>query len=75
MVDSSLRILQSAGYIEYLNNEDSHSRVMFICQREELYRFHSPSSLDDKILLALLRGYTGLFSQYVSVEEKTLAAV
>ena len=75
VVDSSLRILQSAGYIEYLNNEDSHSRVMFICQREELYRFHSPSSLDDKILLALLRGYTGLFSQYVSVEEKTLAAV
>lgn len=75
VVDSSLRILQGAGYVEYVNNDDSHSRVMFICNREELYRFRSSSTLDDRVMLALLRRYPGLFSQYVLVDEKSLAHI
>lgn len=74
VVDSSLRILQGAGYLDYVNNDDSHSRVMFVCNREELYRFRSPSPQDDQILQTLLRKYTGLFSQYVTIDEKSLAA-
>ena len=47
---------------------------MMIVKREELYRVHNRVAEGDKVLTALFRTYTGLFADYVFIEEKALAA-
>ncbi|KAA6338848.1 ATP-dependent DNA helicase RecQ [termite gut metagenome] len=44
--DGALKILAQAGYIEYTDEQDNLSRLIFTVHREELYKFHSsPSSI------------------------------
>ena len=73
MVEAALRILEQAGYIEYNCNDDAKSRVMFDLRRDELYRLHNNSQLEDKLIEALLRNYNGLFVDYGMVDEDYLA--
>jgi ATP-dependent DNA helicase RecQ len=42
-VDSALKILQRAGYIEYTEEQESQARVMFTIKRDELYRLQQNS--------------------------------
>lgn len=72
-VVSALNILTRAGYIQYRDQDDAHSRVLFIVTRDELYRLYHVSQRAERVLQALLRTYSGLFSQYVIIEEKQLA--
>lgn len=72
-VVNAFTILERAGYLSYSDKHDTRSRVMMIVQRDELYRIHHRVRGGDKILTALLRHYTGLFSDYIFIEEATLA--
>ena len=72
-VDSALRILDRAGYIEYNDEHDHQARVMFILEREELYRLTGNSANEDKVIITLLRNYTGLFVDYVFIDEAFIA--
>lgn len=73
MVEASLRILQRAGYLHYEEEDNASSRVMFITQRDALYntRIHHP--LGERLVYALLRHYSALFSDYVYIDEGFLA--
>lgn len=72
-VMSAFTILERAGYLSYTDKHDTKSGVMMIVRRDELYRIHHRVKGGDKILTALLRQYTGLFSDYIFIEEATLA--
>lgn len=72
-VDSALKILTQAGYLEYTDEQDNASRVIFTLQRDELYRIHEGSAEAEKLIRVLLRSYTGLFSEYAYINEDTLA--
>ena len=72
-VDSSLKILDRAGYIEYIEEQESQARVMFLLERDELYRLQGNSPDEDRMVVALLRNYSGLFSDYNYVDEAFLA--
>lgn len=72
-VDAALRILDSAGYISYDVDDDSHTRVMFTVGRDDLYRKDIPADCD-ALVCAMLRTYTGMFTDYVFVDEAALAA-
>lgn len=72
-VDSALRILTRAGYLEYTDEQDNNSRLMFTMQRDELYRIRERNPETEILLNALLRSYTGLFSDYVFISENTLS--
>lgn len=72
-VVSALNILTRAGYLQYRDEDDAHSRVLFIMTRDELYRLYHVSERTERVLQALLRSYSGLFSQYVTIEEAQLA--
>ncbi len=74
-VVNSFTILQRAGVLEYAGEEETRSRLMFICRREELYDYRRASDVEDVVLTALLRAYSGLFSEYVFIEEAQLAYV
>lgn len=70
---AALRILQQAGYLEYMEEADRRSRVTVTCAREELYHLHGLSQLAERTLTCMLRGYTGLFADYVCINESTMA--
>lgn len=70
---SSLKILDLAGYIEYLEDLDMPSKVHFTMERHELYKFQVANEELDSIIKLLLRKYTGLFTDYVIINELELA--
>ena len=74
-VDSALKILQRAGYIEYTEEQDNQARLMFTVSRNDLYRLENNSPNEDKIITALLRSYGGLFTDYNYIDEGFLASV
>ena len=73
-VVSAFAILERAGYLLYTDKHERRSRLMMIVKREALYRVHNRVAEGDKVLTALFRTYTGLFADYVFIEEKALAA-
>ena len=73
MVEAALRLLSQAGYIDYDSNEDKRARVMFILRRDELYRLHNNSPMEDLLIETMLRNYNGLFVDYCMVDEEYLA--
>ncbi len=72
-VHSALNILERAGYIEYAEEQDFAARVMFTVQRDDLYRLRNNSPTEDKVIIALLRTYAGLFTDYGFIEESFIA--
>lgn len=72
-VDSSLKILTKAGYVNYTDSEDGVSRIKFILERDELYRLNSDDPKHDSIIKSLFRNYSGLFIDYVAISESYIA--
>ena len=73
-VDSALKILNRAGYIEYTEEQDNQARVMFAISRNELYRLENASPNEEKVITALLRNYGGLFVDYNYIDESFIAS-
>ena len=71
--DSALKILTRAGYLEYTDEQDNASRIMFTITKEELYRIHEQNADTEKLLRILLRTYTGLFTDYAYINEELLS--
>ena len=72
-VDSALRILTQAGYLEYTAEQDSTSRILFTIRRDELYRLREMGEDMDRLIQAVLRSYTGVFTDYTYINETSLA--
>ena len=73
-VDSALKILNRAGYIEYTEEQDNQARVMFTLSRNDLYRLENTSPNEEKIITTLLRNYGGLFTDYNYIDESFIAS-
>lgn len=72
-VESALRILELAGYLHYREAEENVSRVIFLVNRDDLYRQQGLTPMLDRVLNALLRHYCGLFADYVMIDEEVVA--
>ena len=70
---SAIHLLQQAGYLEYMEEGDRGSRVMMTCHRDELYDLHGVSPRTERVLTGILRTYTGLFTEYVNINESSVA--
>lgn len=73
-VDSSLHILDNAGYLHYETDPDASARVHVLLRRNDLYQLDSLSGNDEAVMTALLRCYGGLFSDYSYVDESLIAS-
>ncbi|NDV81704.1 ATP-dependent DNA helicase RecQ [Bacteroides sp. 51] len=71
--DSALKILTQAGYIEYTDEQDNTSRILFTLRREELYRLGEMGKEADALVQTLLRLYTGIFTDYAYINEESLS--
>ena len=72
-VEAALKILDRAGYIEYKEEDENRARVMFILDRDELYQLRGNTPEEEKVIIALLRNYSGLFSAFQYIDEAFIA--
>ena len=70
-VVSALNLLTRAGYLDYKDEDESQSRVLFLLDRDELYRLDTGDE-EEILIRALLRNYGGLFSNYTFIREDDL---
>lgn len=71
--NSALNLLNNAGYIEYQEEQEFKSALHFILKKEELYRLHETNGETDAVIQAVLRNYTGVFANFVYIEETFIA--
>ena len=72
-VHSALKILNRAGYIEYIEEQDTQARIMFCLTRDQLYRLKHTDADEERIITTLLRNYGGLFVDYCFIDEGFIA--
>ena len=70
---NALKILSRAGYIDFIEEMDTQSRVMVNAKKEELYDIKTTTQGSDQVLQAILRLYTGLFADYVFINEDVIS--
>jgi len=71
--DSALKILTRAGYLEYTDEQNNASRILFTIHRDELYKLRETDPETEKLINVILRSYTGLFTDYAYINEDSLA--
>lgn len=69
---NSLLILSRAGYIDYVDEIATRSRVMIVAEKDDLYGLRLDEE-SDLVLQTLLRSYPGLFADYVNIFESEIA--
>lgn len=70
---TSLKFLQWSGYIEFTEDANAPSRVQFLLQRDDLYKLQVKNKQVDAFVKMILRSYSGLFTEYVNINEDFLA--
>ena len=70
---NSLQFLQREGYMEFTEEINNPSRVHFIVTRDDLYKFQVANESFDGFIKLLLRSYTGMFTEFVPINEETLS--
>jgi ATP-dependent DNA helicase RecQ len=70
---NALGLLSQAGFIDFVEEISTRSRVMVLLDKNQLYSLELPAEAD-KVLQLLLRTYTGLFADYVYISEPLMAS-
>lgn len=70
---NALKILERGGYLVATEESENSSRLYFLIDRNELYRFEMLDEDQEALLHVILRSYSGLFSQFVYINEDVLA--
>ncbi|WP_207778463.1 RecQ family ATP-dependent DNA helicase [Balneicella halophila] len=70
---NSLALLKNAGAIDFIEELDNPSRILFRMQRDDLYSFQVANKTLDNFIKLLLRMYSGVFTDYVRINEYNIA--
>lgn len=70
---SAFKILHRGGYLELTDETENGSRLFFRIDKNELYRFYDLDDSKEALVKLILRSYSGLFSQFVYINEGLLA--
>jgi len=71
--NAALHLLNNAGYIWYAEEQEFKSALHFILRKEELYRIYETDEETDLLIQTILRTYTGVFANFVYIEETYLS--
>ena len=69
----SLKFLEKEGYLLLHEMTDSDSKIFFKTSKEDLYKFQVENAKYDKFIKILLRSYSGLFTEFVKINEEDIA--
>lgn len=70
---SALKILSACQYIDYIDEVDTLSRIMILVEKRELYNVEGMTPEMDNVLELILRNFAGVFSDYIFIDEPTIA--
>lgn len=70
---NALKVLQSEGYIDITESVHNPSKIKFLIHRDELYEFQVANAAFDRLIKLILRSYSGLFTDFVAIDELMLA--
>ncbi len=73
IIYSSLKILEHEGYIALTDELNNPSKVRFLLSRDDLYKFQVANADFDAFIKLMLRSYTGIFTEFVGIDEMLLA--
>ncbi len=71
-VIAAFHLLSQAGYLDFIEETESNSRIIMTVDREELYHIGTSHNAD-LTLQCVLRQYPGLFSDYVYINESKIS--
>lgn len=71
---SALSILTRSGYIEFHDETLTMARIMILIDKREFYHLDLDAATET-VFQAILRIYTGLFADYVSISESRIASM
>ncbi len=69
---NAIKLLEQAGYLHLTDEQDNSSRILFVVDKDDLYKLRLTES-QDRLIHLLLRSYTGLFSETAYISEEILA--
>ncbi|MEO5675066.1 MAG: RecQ family ATP-dependent DNA helicase [Chitinophagales bacterium] len=69
----ALKVLEEEGYIATTDSVYMPSRMMMMVDKEGLYRFEVEHKKYEPMLRALLRAYSGVFEEFVTINEYEIA--
>lgn len=72
---NAIKLLELNGYMTLTDEMDNPTRLKFRVSRDDLYKFRVDNADLDNFLKIVLRTYTGLFSDFVAIDEGYLARV
>ena len=70
---NSLKFIEREGYIELTDELDNPSRLIFLVNRQDLYKYQVANAEMDKFIKVILRAFAGVFSQYINIDEAYIA--
>jgi ATP-dependent DNA helicase RecQ len=70
---NALRFLEREGYLAMNESLETPSRIHFEADRESIYRFQVENKSMDPFIKLLLRSYSGVFTEFVQVNEVELS--
>lgn len=72
-VYNSLKFLEREGYLQQNEGIKNPSKIFVRLNREDLYRFQVETPIYDAFIKLILRSYSGLFTDYIPINEKEIA--
>ncbi len=69
----AIKYLETAGYWTLTETVQIPAKIQFTVSRDDLYRVQLGSAETDAFVKLLLRMYTGLFTEYVPIDEEKIA--
>lgn len=73
IVFNSLKFLEKEAYVLLSENFNSQAKIRIAVNREDLYKFQVENSYYDVFIKILLRSYSGLFQEFVNINESELS--
>jgi len=70
---SAIKILEREGFIYYIESSGQYSRIMIVLNKSDLYRFQVENKGSDRIIKEMLRSYSGVFTEFVNINENLIA--
>ncbi len=70
---NSLKYLEKEGYLMLLEFTDADSKLFIKASREDLYKFQVENVKSEKFIKTIMRSYSGLFTEFVRINEDEIA--
>ncbi len=70
---SAIKILEREGFIYFIESSGQYSQIMINIKKSDLYIFQVENSDSDRLIKEILRSYSGVFTEFVNINENLIA--